>query len=170
MIVLDPAALQALVAQRQGHFPREAVGLLLGSTDRTVIEAILPLENCAGDCQSFSIAPAELWRGICAAQASSRQVIGLYHTHSWHDSRPSSQDLDHFRDPDWFYLIAGCGLEPSCLDLRCYRFRNAGLEEVLLRNAGRAFPETTGHTRVRRPSRRPPIPPVVLPQTDRKPV
>ena len=152
MIVLDPAALQALVAQRQGHFPREAVGLLLGSTDRTVIEAILPLENCARDCQSFSIAPAELWRGICAAQASSRRVIGLYHTHSWHDSRASSQDLDQFRDPEWFYLIVGCGLEPSSLDLRCYWLRNARLEEVLLTSAVRAVPETTGHTRVRLPN------------------
>lgn len=140
MIELDPSALQALVAHRQRQFPREAVGLLLGSFERAAIEAILPLENCAPDCQSFCIAPTELLRGIGTAQKSLRLVLGLYHTHSWHDSRPSSQDLDHFCDPEWLYLIAGCGLEPSSLDLRCYRFRNAGLEEVLLRSVGRDVP------------------------------
>ncbi len=135
MIHLDPAALQALVAERQGHFPREAVGLLLGSSDRALIESILPLENCAGDCQSFSIAPTELLRGIQAAQALSREVVGLYHTHSWHDSQPSSQDLAQFRDPDWAYLIAGCGPDSCSLDLRCYRWRSHRLEEVSLTTA-----------------------------------
>lgn len=152
MIHLAPEALQALVAHREGQFPREAVGLLLGSSNDAMIESILPLENDARDCQSFSITPNELLRGIGAAQSSSRQVIGLYHTHSWHDSRASSLDLDQFRDPDWIYLIVGCGLEPSSLDLRCYRLRNARLEEVLLTSAVRAVPETTGHTRVRQPN------------------
>lgn len=116
MLILDPGAETAMNDHTESGYPREACGLLLGRFTagtgmRRVAEARpaanLNLERAA---DRYELDPADFLRLEQEARAQQLEVVGVYHSHPDHPSRPSETDrlraAEVWQDSEsWSYLI-----------------------------------------------------------------
>lgn len=89
-------------------YPEEGCGVLLGREadgDRDV-ERVIGFENVREDSREnrYLIAPGQFLAAEREARASGLDVIGFFHSHPDHPSRPSGFDLEHAW-PWYSYLI-----------------------------------------------------------------
>lgn len=107
MLILTPAAAQAIAAHAEATYGDECVGLLLGSFsgDTKTVTVVFPVENrWAGqveladtdDPQSrrdrFYLDPRDYLRADRAAREQGLDIVGCYHSHPDHPARPSERD------------------------------------------------------------------------------
>ncbi|HKO04679.1 MAG TPA: M67 family metallopeptidase [Candidatus Acidoferrales bacterium] len=103
---LSPAVGEEIRAHGARGYPHEVCGALLGrqvaadgNGDAALREvtALLPLENRRDDSprNRFSVAPEDVLRAERAAEASSLELLGWYHSHPDHPARPSEFDREH---------------------------------------------------------------------------
>lgn len=96
-------------AHAEQHYPEEAVGLLLGTSDDAgrEVHTVLPLENQFEPDQRqrrYLIEPMDMLEAEQLADQLGLQIIGVFHSHPDHPPQPSQYDLD-MAVPWYFYLI-----------------------------------------------------------------
>ncbi|HET7294467.1 MAG TPA: M67 family metallopeptidase [Vicinamibacteria bacterium] len=86
--------LGALLARAQAGYPHEVCGVLLADAEAPRrVRSVVSVPNVASDPRKgFEIAPEDLLRVQREARASSREILGYYHSHPDHPAAPSETD------------------------------------------------------------------------------
>jgi len=89
-------------------YPEEGCGVMLGreSNGDREVERVIGFDNVREDSRTnrYLIAPEQFLRAEREARAAGLDVIGFFHSHPDHPSRPSAFDLEHAW-PWYSYLI-----------------------------------------------------------------
>ncbi len=89
-------------------YPEECCGFLFGSSDGELkhVRDLHELTNSSRESRSrrYVITPEEYRNAETWAEGRGWEVLGLYHSHPDHPSRPSQFDVDHAL-PWWSYVI-----------------------------------------------------------------
>lgn len=93
---LRPDLREQIVSHARTSAPREAVGLLGGSSDGTIMLA-LPLPNVAGDDKSFLADPYAQFQALRRLRSAGQQLLAIYHSHPAGCPHPSSMDVEYAR-------------------------------------------------------------------------
>jgi proteasome lid subunit RPN8/RPN11 len=95
-------------ARCEADYPRETCGLLLGRDEagRRVVERVFPARNVNEErpADRYELHPADYLAADALAVEAGLEIVGVYHSHPDHPSRPSATDLLHAQ-PSWSYLI-----------------------------------------------------------------
>lgn len=139
MLKLESEFIDRIREHARHSYPEECCGFLFGSSDGEVrhVRDLQELTNSSGGNRSrrYVIKPeqyrnAELW-----AEGKGLEVLGLYHSHPDHPSRPSQFDVDHAL-PWWSYVIISVeGGKPALISSWVLRddrleFGEEGIEET----------------------------------------
>ena len=107
-LVIKPSDLEAIGRHGEATFPEECCGFLIGRAagDTTTVERLLPVDNERQDSRHnrFVINPETVLAAHKEARAAGADVVGYYHSHPDHPSRPSQTDTDRAW-PDYSYVI-----------------------------------------------------------------
>jgi proteasome lid subunit RPN8/RPN11 len=122
--------LDQMVSHCLDGYPLEACGLLGGSVDHSDtgrVDGCYPVDNVALSARVYEVDPRGLLRADRAAEAAGGQLIGVYHSHTHTDARPSPTDIAQAPDPDWHYVLVSLrDLHPS---VRSWRIRDGKIIE-----------------------------------------
>jgi proteasome lid subunit RPN8/RPN11 len=130
VLLVGKRILAALVADALDGYPLEACGLLGGTEDEqgtARVTVCYPTLNVAASARVYEVEPRGLLRADRAAEAAGIQLIGVYHSHTHTDARPSPTDIGQAPDPEWHYvLISLRDVHPS---VRSWRIRDGKTTE-----------------------------------------
>ena len=116
MIELSPDDLARIRAHGEGAYPEECCGILVGRTEKaaggngSVLARVVRLVGAENEREDenrhnrYLIPPEVILRTEREARADGLDVVGYYHSHPDHPSRPSDFDRDHAW-PGYSYLI-----------------------------------------------------------------
>jgi len=126
--------LHQIHAHLEAAYPEEGAGLLLGEADGRArrATAILRLPNTRQDLvrrNRYMITPQDYLQAEQEAARRGLQVLGVYHSHPDHPSRPSEYDRE-WAMPWFVYLITSVRVGGAA-DSRCWRLSEdrSGFEE-----------------------------------------
>ncbi|HEY0511543.1 MAG TPA: M67 family metallopeptidase [Thermoanaerobaculia bacterium] len=113
-LTLTPDHLRTIDQHAEASYPEECCGFLIGhagadtadTADTTLVERVLPVANERQDSRHnrYVINPETVLAAHKEARAAGADVVGYYHSHPDHPSRPSEFDRDHAW-PGLSYLI-----------------------------------------------------------------
>jgi proteasome lid subunit RPN8/RPN11 len=122
-IVIAPEDLQAIGRHGESTFPEECCGFLIGQVrgETTVVKSLLPVDNERPDSRHnrYVIEPETVLSAHKAARGAGFDVVGYYHSHPDHPSRPSDFDREHAW-PGLSYLIVSV-MKGRAEDARSWR-------------------------------------------------
>jgi proteasome lid subunit RPN8/RPN11 len=101
---IPPQAITAMIAHCLDSYPLEACGLFSGTPDGTV-DKCHPVANVARSARLYEVEPRGLLLADREAEASGRQILGVFHSHTHTDARPSPTDVAQAPDPEWHYVV-----------------------------------------------------------------
>ena len=109
-VSIEDDVLREMVACAEAGYPEEVAGLLLGSSrdGRIHILRFLRVRNsleAEARAYSYQISSSDWQQGERDASQLAMELVGVFHTHPDHPSRPSSTDLE-FALPNFIYIIA----------------------------------------------------------------
>ncbi|HEX4863111.1 MAG TPA: M67 family metallopeptidase [Acidimicrobiales bacterium] len=108
MILLSKATLEGMVAHCLGADPLEACGLLVGlpgEDGRALVRSFFPAENSSASARVYEVEPRALLVADRQAMQAGEQLIGVYHSHTHTEGRPSPTDIRQAPDPRWHYVL-----------------------------------------------------------------
>jgi proteasome lid subunit RPN8/RPN11 len=135
VLVIRKKFLTEMVTHALEGYPLEACGLLAGTvgeggTDTSGwahVQAVHRTENMAASARVYEVDPKAMLRADRAAEAAGGQLIGVYHSHTHTDAKPSPTDIAQAPDPDWHYVLVSLrDVHPS---VRSWRIRHGKIEE-----------------------------------------
>ena len=90
-------------------YPNECCGIMFGSDESGihVVKALRPIENARESDEQyhrFLITAEEMMQAELEARSLGLEIIGFYHSHPDHPSRPSDYDREHAL-PFYSYII-----------------------------------------------------------------
>jgi proteasome lid subunit RPN8/RPN11 len=106
-LVIKARDLERIIAQCQREAPIEACGVLAG-TIQDAVKAVVTVYPCRNALQSsieYRISPDEQIRVFSTIDEAGLRLVGFYHSHPHHSSRPSSLDLERAHYYGHSYLI-----------------------------------------------------------------
>ncbi|MFQ5915899.1 MAG: M67 family metallopeptidase, partial [Nitrospinota bacterium] len=119
-IEMTPRSLRAMKRHAGRDYPYECCGFLVGRAEqagasvrgdrKVVIEEALPTENMNRERahDRYEIHPLAYKRLEDSLTGTGREILGFYHSHPDHPSRPSVTDLEFFGGwPGYIYVIVG---------------------------------------------------------------
>jgi proteasome lid subunit RPN8/RPN11 len=121
-LYLSSVILAEIHANGAAAYPEEGAGLLLGrvADEQREVVVILPITNAREDAarhNRYLITPKDMLRGEQEAARLGLDVIGIFHSHPDHPSRPSEFDRE-WALPWYAYIItsvqAGRAVESRC--------------------------------------------------------
>lgn len=139
MNLVLPAEIQAQIhAHGEAAYPEEGAGLLLGADageERRVAEilALINAREAEARGRRYLIAPQEFLRAEEHASRRGLEVVGIFHSHPDHPSRPSEYDRE-WGLPWYSYLITSVRAGQA-VESRSWRLaddRSAFVEETIL--------------------------------------
>jgi proteasome lid subunit RPN8/RPN11 len=108
---ITPDHLRAIDRHGEEEYPEECCGFLIGRVGgeggtTTLVERLLPVANEREDSRHnrYVINPETVLEAHKEARAAGADVVGYYHSHPDHPSRPSDFDREHAW-PGLSYLI-----------------------------------------------------------------
>ena len=109
MLEIDEALLAEIHELAEAAYPEEGAGMLLGSaeSDRKRVSVLLPLTNAREDSARhyrYLLTAEDYLRGEQEAARHGLDIVGVFHSHPDHPSRPSAFDLE-WAMPWFSYLI-----------------------------------------------------------------
>lgn len=84
-----------------------------------MVTSVRPTRNVAASAQVYTVDPREYLHIDREADASGREVIGVFHSHTHTDAYPSPTDLAQAPDPSWHYVLVS--LRNEVPSVRSYR-------------------------------------------------
>lgn len=122
--------LTEMVAHALEEYPLEACGLLAGTVGGTGMAEVRSLhrtDNTARSARIYEVDPRAMLRADREAEAGGGQLIGVYHSHTHTDAKPSPTDIAQAPDPDWHYVLVSLrDVHPS---VRSWQIRDGKTEE-----------------------------------------
>jgi proteasome lid subunit RPN8/RPN11 len=107
-LLITPDHLRAIDRHGEESYPEECCGFLIGRIDgeTTLVERLLPAGNQREDSRHnrYLIEPETVLAAHKEARGLGLDVVGYYHSHPDHPSRPSDFDREHAW-PGLSYLI-----------------------------------------------------------------
>ena len=103
---------QAIRRHGEETYPHECCGALIGTEGHATATVALPNTTEEGPRRRFMVRPSDYRLAEQRATELGGELLGFYHSHPDHPSRPSQYDLDHAW-PTFAYIIvsvAGEGL------------------------------------------------------------
>ena len=139
-LLITPDHLGEIGRHGEATYPEECCGFLIGRAagDTTTVERLLPVDNERQDSRHnrFVINPETVLAAHKEARAAGADVVGYYHSHPDHPSRPSDFDREHAW-PGLSYLIVSVQ-QGRAADARSWRLtddRERFDEEILEKEA-----------------------------------
>ncbi len=108
MLVFRKELLDQMVSHCLDGYPLEACGLLAGVVDGDSDCdgcRFLPDGQRGGVGTNLRGGPNGHAAGRPAAEAGGGQIVGVYHSHTHTDAKPSPTDIAQAPDPDWHYVL-----------------------------------------------------------------
>ena len=133
MILLSKAAVVGIVGHCLDADPLEACGLLTGwpertgGEDQTRISQFYPAENASASARLYEVEPRALLAADRQAELAGQQLIGVYHSHTHTDAKPSPTDIGQAPDPEWHYVLVS--LRDTDPSLRSWKIANGKTTE-----------------------------------------
>ena len=127
--------LTQMIAHALEGYPLEACGLLAGTVGEegndtgawAEVRSVHPTDNMAASARIYEVDPRAMLRADREAEADGGQLIGVYHSHTHTDAKPSPTDIAQAPDPDWHYVLVSLrDVHPS---VRSWRITNGKTEE-----------------------------------------
>jgi len=110
MLKIRKEILEKITEEAKEGYPFEICGFLIGNIDyqNNIREVILSYQvenqNKERANDRFEISPKDYLKVENFAEEKNLQIVGIYHSHPDHPSRPSQTDL-MFAQPDLSYII-----------------------------------------------------------------
>lgn len=118
--------LKKMIEHARLEYPLECCGFLSGC--RQLADTITPATNEKKSRHEFFIPPRELFGFFRELRRSSKDLIGIYHSHPQSEAMPSPRDISDFHYPEaGYWIISLKNREP---DIRCFQWVRMGFEEV----------------------------------------
>jgi [CysO sulfur-carrier protein]-S-L-cysteine hydrolase len=118
MLTMSLAQRDAMVATCIRALPNEGCGLLVGTAEGLVHEVVASA-NVADSAKVYEIDPTVMLRATRRADAEGLEIIGVFHSHTHSEARPSPTDIRQAPDPSWHYVLISLMDTPA--DVRSYR-------------------------------------------------
>ena len=100
--------IELIQAELEANKPYEACGVLIGTMgDSTIVEKVLPITNVLCTQTSFELDPLQFYDAWNDAEKSSKEIVGIYHTHPFSSAIPSLWDRETMANFASIWLIAG---------------------------------------------------------------
>lgn len=138
-ISLPRKIVDAIRAYARAEAPREACGIIIGSTSAASGGAPLrwePTTNVLASSTLYEIDPAQLLRISIAADDADEVIWGIVHSHVASPAKPSVTDMSVAGYPDALYLIVSLAQSQAAPDgelgIRAWWIVNQEATEVLL--------------------------------------
>src|SRR5471030_273748 len=103
-LFLAPGVDTAIRRHGEETYPHECCGALVGREGRATAAVALPNTTEEGPRRRFLVRPADYRLAEQRASDIGGELLGFYHSHPDHPSRPSQYDLDHAW-PNFAYVI-----------------------------------------------------------------
>jgi proteasome lid subunit RPN8/RPN11 len=126
-VKLAPGVRDAMCAHAERAFPEECCGAMLGNErddgSRDIVE-ILEIDNTKDENRQrrYLIEPKAQLNAEKVARQKKLDVLGIYHSHPNHPSKPSEFDREHAM-PFWSYLIVSC-MQGKRASVQSWRLRD----------------------------------------------
>jgi [CysO sulfur-carrier protein]-S-L-cysteine hydrolase len=108
MLVVRKDLLDEMVAHCLDGYPLEACGLLSGvieSDGSARVAGLHPTDNAAASARIYEVDPRGMLRADREAEAGGGQIVGVYHSHTHTEAKPSPTDIAQAPDPEWRYVL-----------------------------------------------------------------
>lgn len=135
MLVIRKKFLAEMVAHALEGYPLEACGLLAGTVGEggndtrgwAHVMSVHRTDNMAASARVYEVDPRAMLRADREAEAAGGQLVGVYHSHTHTDAKPSPTDIAQAPDPEWHYVLVSLrDVHPS---VRSWRIRAGKIEE-----------------------------------------
>lgn len=103
---LMPGIAEAIRNHGVETYPNECCGALIGSDGVVTQVAPLPNNTEEGARRRFLIRPSDYTFVEQEAARVKQELLGFYHSHPDHPSRPSQYDLDHAFPFFWYVIVS----------------------------------------------------------------
>jgi proteasome lid subunit RPN8/RPN11 len=120
-LTVVPAVEQAIRTHGAETYPHECCGALFGRDGVVTATLALPNTTEEGPRRRFLVRPGDYREAETRAVTLGAELLGFYHSHPDHPSRPSQFDLDHAW-PFFSYIIISVR-EGTPEDLTSWRLR-----------------------------------------------
>jgi len=130
VLLLGKKTLEGMVCHCLDGYPLEACGLLAGvaaEDGNAEARAFFPTENLAASARVYEVEPRGLLRADREAEAAGMQLIGVYHSHTHTDAKPSPTDIAQAPDPGWHYVLVS--LRDTAPSVRSWRIEGGKITE-----------------------------------------
>ncbi|MGH9115066.1 MAG: Mov34/MPN/PAD-1 family protein [Acidimicrobiales bacterium] len=130
MLLIGKKVLDEVVCHCLDGYPLEACGLLAGtagSDGNATVAFSHPTVNIAASARVYEVDPAGMLRAGRQAEAAGADVVGVYHSHTHTEAKPSATDVEQAPDPDWHYVVVS--LRDQHPSVRSWRIRDGKIEE-----------------------------------------
>jgi [CysO sulfur-carrier protein]-S-L-cysteine hydrolase len=108
VILLSRRTLEGMVSHCLDAHPLEACGLLAGVSEedaRAEVRSFFPADNISMSARLYEVDPGAMLSADRQAERDGQQLIGVYHSHTHTEGRPSSTDVRQAPDPGWHYVL-----------------------------------------------------------------
>jgi proteasome lid subunit RPN8/RPN11 len=93
----------------------------------TTVTRVVETDNVARSSRVYEVDPRAMLRADREAEAAGHQLIGVYHSHTHTEAKPSPTDIRQAPDPGWHYVLVSLrDVHPS---LRSWRIADGKIEE-----------------------------------------
>ena len=130
MLVLSKELHDQMVAHCLDGYPLEACGLLAGVLDSdstATVAGLYPTDNVAASARVYEVDARGMLRADREAEAEGRQILGVYHSHTHTEAKPSPTDISQAPDPGWRYVLVS--LRDAHPSVRSWRIRGGKIIE-----------------------------------------
>jgi proteasome lid subunit RPN8/RPN11 len=108
MLIFRKNVLGEMVCHCLDGYPLEACGLLAGAVDSDGTVRITDLyltDNTAASARIYEVDPRGMLRADREAEAKGGQILGVFHSHTHTEAKPSPTDIVQAPDPAWHYVL-----------------------------------------------------------------
>jgi len=141
LLWMTPAIADQIIAHCQEYYPKEACGLLAGSSvapetqmipEQRVVQ-VYPMMNVENSPIGYSMDPREQLRIDKFMRQRQQKLVGIYHSHTATDAYPSPVDVRMAISPDVSYVLVSLKDRAKPL-IKSYRILDGSIleEDVLV--------------------------------------
>lgn len=130
MLRIGKKLLDQMVCHSIDGYPLEVCGMLAGVVDgagTAEVRSVHPADNVTGSARVYEVDPRALLRADREAEAEGGQLLGVYHSHTHTDAKPSPTDITAAPDPGWHYVLVS--LRDDHPSVRSWNIENGKIEE-----------------------------------------
>lgn len=119
-----------MVCHSLDGYPLEVCGLLAGVVDQAgtaEVRSVHPARNITGSARVYEVDPRSMLQADREAEAAGGELVGVYHSHTHTDAKPSPTDIAAAPDPGWHYVLVS--LRDDHPSVRSWNIENGKIEE-----------------------------------------